>query len=242
MPYTDQWSVSYERQMPLDSAMRVSYNGNHVTGNLRYAYDNLPLSPLNGPVLVVDHPNNAPTGSFPDLRGKYITAIAADVAVRRHRATSGIAVDDGVPGGRPDCRQRDQPARAADERAAARSPLRRRTSSSATAPSPGTTGLQIEWVKRFSKGFSFTRNYTLQRVRGHHLGGHVRRHRRHEPARPGQEVREGLLAVPHAAPVHAERDLRSAVPQGPDGPARAACSAAGSSRARSSWRRARRSR
>ena len=46
---------------------------------LKYALDNLPLSPLDGPVTVVDHPNNAPAAGFPDLRGKVINAIAADV-------------------------------------------------------------------------------------------------------------------------------------------------------------------
>jgi len=45
-----------------------AYNGNHVSGTLRYVQSNLPASPEYGPVLVVNHPNNAPTGTFPDLR------------------------------------------------------------------------------------------------------------------------------------------------------------------------------
>jgi len=66
MPYTDQWSISYERQIPWDSAIRVSYNGNHVNGTLKYNLENLPKSPLDGPVTVVNHPNNAPAAGWPE--------------------------------------------------------------------------------------------------------------------------------------------------------------------------------
>ena len=33
MPYTHQWSLSYERKLPFDSSLRVTYNGNHVIGH-----------------------------------------------------------------------------------------------------------------------------------------------------------------------------------------------------------------
>jgi hypothetical protein len=46
---------------------------------IKYALANLPISPLVRPVTVVDHPNNAPAAGFPDLRGKTIDRIAADV-------------------------------------------------------------------------------------------------------------------------------------------------------------------
>ena len=58
MPYTQQWNLTFERQMPFASAFRVSYTGNRGIGLLRYALDNLPLhDPVNG-VLVANHPNN----------------------------------------------------------------------------------------------------------------------------------------------------------------------------------------
>ena len=64
--------------MPWDSTLKITYQGNHNDKRLRYSLDNLPLSPLNGPVTVVDHPFNAPAAGFPDLRGKVINAVAAD--------------------------------------------------------------------------------------------------------------------------------------------------------------------
>ena len=158
MPMTDQWSVSYERQLPWDSSLRISYNGNHVSGTLRYVQGNLPLSPEYGSVLVVDHPNNAPTGTFPDLRGKYITAIAKDVQCAG-TGFYGIALTTACPVAVP----------IADSEISQRVP---RTNERRPDPRYSTNliisngaeswydGLQIEWLKRLSMGFSFTANYT----------------------------------------------------------------------------------
>lgn len=67
MPYTQQWSLSVEREMPFNSALRASYTGNRGIGLLRYALDNLPVhDPVNG-VRVADHPNNPA-----NLRGQII--------------------------------------------------------------------------------------------------------------------------------------------------------------------------
>ena len=67
MPYTQQWNVSFERQLPFTSALRVSYTGNRGIGLLKYSLNNLPLhDPVNG-VLVPNHPNNPA-----NLRGKII--------------------------------------------------------------------------------------------------------------------------------------------------------------------------
>jgi hypothetical protein len=67
MPYTQQWNLTFERQMPFSSALRVSYTGNRGIGLLRYALDNLPVhDPVNG-VLVANHPNNPA-----NLRGRVI--------------------------------------------------------------------------------------------------------------------------------------------------------------------------
>ena len=140
MPYTDQWSASYERQIPWDSAIRISYNGNHVNGTLKYNLDNLPKSPLDGPVTVVDHPNNAPAAGWPDLRGKVINAIAQDA----------LCAGNGIPPQHQRARPRARcPCRSPITRSApaclgrtsgGRIRVTPPTSSWRTAPSPGTRG------------------------------------------------------------------------------------------------------
>jgi outer membrane receptor protein involved in Fe transport len=79
MPSTKKWNFSVERLMPWNSTFKISYQGNHNNKRLKYSLGNLPQSPLDGPITVVDHPFNAPAAGFPDLRGKVINAIAADV-------------------------------------------------------------------------------------------------------------------------------------------------------------------
>jgi hypothetical protein len=159
MPYTDQWSVSYERQIPWDSAIRISYNGNHVSGTLKYDLDNLPKSPLDGPITVVNHPNNAPATGWPDLRGKVINAIAADRMCAGTGYLPGVAVTTACP----------VPVPIADNEISQRVP---RTNERRPDPRYTTNlimsngaeswykGLQIEWVKRYSDGASFSVSYT----------------------------------------------------------------------------------
>ncbi|HLM57976.1 MAG TPA: hypothetical protein VK422_17860, partial [Pyrinomonadaceae bacterium] len=57
MPYTQQWNLSYERQLPWRSNMRLSYTGNRGIGLVKFSLQNLPLT---GDVVVLNHPNNAP--------------------------------------------------------------------------------------------------------------------------------------------------------------------------------------
>lgn len=84
MPYTQQWNVSFERQMPFSSAVRVSYSGNRGIGLLKYSLDNLPLhDPVNG-VLVANHPNNPA-----NLRGQVIK-LAADFQCAGTAGTTAI--------------------------------------------------------------------------------------------------------------------------------------------------------
>ncbi len=84
MPYTQQWNVSFERQMPFTSALRVSYSGNRGIGLLKYSLDNLPLhDPVNG-VLVANHPNNPA-----NLRGQVIK-LAADFQCAGTAGTTAI--------------------------------------------------------------------------------------------------------------------------------------------------------
>lgn len=84
MPYTQQWNLTIERQMPFASAFRVSYTGNRGIGLLKYSLDNLPLhDPING-VLVANHPNNPA-----NLRGQIIKP-AADIHCAGTAGTTAI--------------------------------------------------------------------------------------------------------------------------------------------------------
>ncbi|MGD9561310.1 MAG: TonB-dependent receptor [Pyrinomonadaceae bacterium] len=57
MPYTQQWNLTFERQLPWASAVRLSYTGNRGIGLLKYTLQNLPVHDPNG-VLVANHPFN----------------------------------------------------------------------------------------------------------------------------------------------------------------------------------------
>lgn len=57
MPYTQQWNLTFERQIPWNSAVRISYTGNRGIGLLKYTLDNLPVH-NGGPIQVANHPFN----------------------------------------------------------------------------------------------------------------------------------------------------------------------------------------
>lgn len=57
MPYTQQWNLSFERQLPWRSSLRMSYTGNRGIGLVKFSLENLPLT---GDVVVVNAANNAP--------------------------------------------------------------------------------------------------------------------------------------------------------------------------------------
>jgi hypothetical protein len=128
---------------------------------MKYAIGNLPLSPLNGPVTVVDHPFNAPTGTFPDLRGRQITAVAAD-ALCAGTGFFGLATTAACPNAVP----------IADHEISARVP---RTNERRPNPLYGSNllisndaeswydGLELEWVKRMSHGLQFQAAYTFSK-------------------------------------------------------------------------------
>jgi hypothetical protein len=162
VPETRQWSLTYERRLPLDSSVRINYNGNHVPNNLRFSLGNLPLSPLAGPVTVVDHPLNAPTvAGHPDLRGKVIDRVATNVQCAG-TGMPGIGLTATCPVAVP----------LGDNEISLRVP---RTNERRPDPRYGTNtiisneakswydGLQIEWVKRLSAGLQFTMSYTRSR-------------------------------------------------------------------------------
>jgi hypothetical protein len=70
MPYTQQWNLTFERQLPWSSALRVSYTGNRGIGLLKILQGNIPVHNPAG-VFVANHPNNLAA-----LRGQTITPAA----------------------------------------------------------------------------------------------------------------------------------------------------------------------
>ncbi|MDQ3041156.1 MAG: TonB-dependent receptor [Acidobacteriota bacterium] len=60
MPYTQQASLSYERELPFASSIRFTYTHNRGIGIIRFNNGNLPVFSPDG-VTVANHPNNAPT-------------------------------------------------------------------------------------------------------------------------------------------------------------------------------------
>src|SRR5262249_25512808 len=162
MPSTRQWNVTFERQLPWQSALRVTYSGTRADKMLRYKQDNLPVSPLAGGIVVVNHPNNEPAAGFPDLRGKKIDRIAADVTC----AGTGF-----IPGVNPTA-QCPNPVPIADNEISFRVP---RTNERRPDPRYTTNllisndaqawydGLQLEWNKRLGQGIQFQAAYTRSR-------------------------------------------------------------------------------
>jgi len=78
MPQVWQWNVSFERKLPWDTTMRLSYVGNHGEDLLKYSPTNLAVTPAQGGIVVANHPFNAPGAGLPDLRGVLINKVAAD--------------------------------------------------------------------------------------------------------------------------------------------------------------------
>ena len=158
MPRTTQWNLTVERRIPFNSTVRVSYTGLRGDKLIRYALGNLPVSPLAGPVTVVDHPNNAPAVGFPDLRGRTINRVAADV----------LCAGTGLPGILPTA-QCPNAVPIADNEISFRVP---RTNERRPDPRFGTNivvsneaqswydGVQVEWTRRLSAGLWFQASYT----------------------------------------------------------------------------------
>jgi Carboxypeptidase regulatory-like domain/TonB dependent receptor len=162
MPSTSKWNLTVERVMPLNSSIRITYSGNHNDKRLKYTQANLPASPIFGPVLVVDHPNNAPATGHPDLRGKYITKIAADVNCAGTGFFPGVNVSAACP----------NPVPLADDEISARvtradlrrpNPLYSTNLLISNEAESWYDGLEIEWLKRLSRGLSFQAAYTYSK-------------------------------------------------------------------------------
>ena len=212
MPETRQWSLTYERKLPLDSSLRINYNGNHIPNNLKYALGNLPLSPLNGPVVVANHPNNAPAAGFPDLRGKTIDRVAADINCAG-TGLPGLGMNAACPVVVPIA---DNEISLRVPRTNERRPDPRYTSNLIVSNDAKSwyDGIQIEWIKRLGDGLQITTSYTRSRSTRHDVRSHVRRRGRLQPAGAERRVRERLLTVPYAAPVLVQQHLHPPVHEG----------------------------
>jgi hypothetical protein len=172
MPYTQQWNLSVERQMPFNSALRVTYSGTRGIGLLRYAQENLPLFSANG-VLVANHPNNDPLVLYTaaqrpagdpravDTRGQIIR-LAAN-ALCAGTGLAGIAITAqcpvAVPLGPLEFSFRVP-------RLNERRPDGRFTTNTFVSNAAWSYyhGLQIEWIKRLSKGLTSQMTYTFSKA------------------------------------------------------------------------------
>jgi hypothetical protein len=163
MPRTHQWNLSVERQMFWNSTLRLTYSGARGVGLLRYAPDNLAVTPAEGGIVVVDHPNNAPAPGFPDLRGVKIDSVAADYRCAGTGYLPGINPNATCP----------NPVPIANNEISLRVP---RTNERRPDPRFTTNsiikndaeswyhGLQVEWNKAFSSGVWFTMTYTWSKA------------------------------------------------------------------------------
>ncbi len=173
VPYTQQWNVSYERQLPWASSVRFSYTGNRGIGLLRFVQNNLPEHSTANGVLAQNHPNNAPSALYVlttftandprrvDVRGQTLR-VAAD-AVCAGTGLVGIAVNTTCPVAVP----------IGNMEYSLRLP---RTNERRADPKYGTNlhigngswsyynALQIEYKKRLSNGISFQAAYTWSKA------------------------------------------------------------------------------
>ncbi|MDQ3258290.1 MAG: TonB-dependent receptor, partial [Acidobacteriota bacterium] len=170
MPYTQQWNLSFERQLPLRSALRLSYTGNRGIGLVRLAQVNLPLT---GDVPIADHPNNAPTALYTlaqrpagdpraiDVRGQTLR-LAADPLCAGTGLT-GIATTAQCPAAVP-IAPFEYSVRV--PRLNERRPDPRFSTNAFISNGSWSYyhGLQAEWNKRLSQGLSFQMSYTWSKA------------------------------------------------------------------------------
>ena len=203
MPSTTKWNLSVERMMPWNSTLKISYQGNHNDKRLKYALGNLPLSPLDGPITVVDHPNNAPAAGLPgsarqgDQRGRRrrhcAPAPASSASPTNAACPVAVPIADNeislrVPRTnerRPESALHDQPADQQRRRALVRRARDR------VGQAVQSHGLQFQAAYTFSKSDDTTSEATFVGA------GDTNQHG------PERAVSRGPVALPHAASLHA---------------------------------------
>ena len=212
MPYTHQWNVTVERRMPFNSSLRLTYSGTRGMGFLKYAQDNLPISPLDRPVTVIDHPLNAPAAGFPDLRGVTIDRVAADVNCAG-TGLPGLPVNADCPNVVPIANNEVsfRVPRINERRPDPRYTTNLKITNGAD---QWYNGLQVEWIKRLSALAAVPGGLHLGQGDGHALRSDFRSGRRHESDRTRLAVLARPRAVRHASPLHVQRQLSSPVLRG----------------------------
>jgi outer membrane receptor protein involved in Fe transport len=173
MPYTQQWTLTVERQLPLKSALRITYSGNRGIGLVRYAQENLPVSPLLGPVTVANHPNNAPAVLYAAASRPPGDPRAVDVRGQQLRlAADPVCAGTGLAG-IPTTANCPVPVPIGPNEISLRLPRNneRRPSGDFTTNTFASNGawsyyhgLQIEWTKKLSQGLFFQMSYTWSRA------------------------------------------------------------------------------
>jgi hypothetical protein len=157
MPSATQWNLTFEREMPWNSSMRLTYTNKTGEDLIRYVPSNLPLSPLNGPITVVDHPYNAPAAGMPDLRGQQITTInpnpCAGTGMPGYAPTAACPTPVPLGNNEISARVPRTNERRPDPRFGSKTTVMNGAESEYQA-------LQFEWVKRFSDNIHFQASYT----------------------------------------------------------------------------------
>lgn len=157
MPQTKQWNLTFERNLPWNSSLRLSYTSKDGSNLMRYQRTNLPVSPLYGPVTVPDHPNNAPAAGAPDLRGVTITRFNPDpcAGTGLPGAPVNAACPTPVPLGNNEISARVQ-------RINERRPDPRYLTNFLITDGAESEfqSVQVEWTKRFTTNLHFYTSYT----------------------------------------------------------------------------------
>jgi hypothetical protein len=157
MPYTQQWNLTIERQMPFASAFRASYTGNRGIGLLRYALDNLPVhDPVNG-VLVANHPNNPA-----NLRGQVIR-LASDFQCAGTNGTTAIPFTTQCPVAVP-IGALEYSFRVPRTNERRPNGLFGTNVAVSNAAWSYYHGMQLEWIKRLSRNLNFQAAYTWSKA------------------------------------------------------------------------------
>lgn len=172
MPYTHQWNVSFERQMPFSSALRVSYTGNRGMGLLRYSLVNLPSNNVDG-VVVAIHPNNAPAVLYTAAQRTAGDPRGVDVRGQTLRPAANIlCAGTGLPGLATSAACPTAVPLGAFEysrlvpRINERRPDGNFTSNTAVANGSESyyNALQVDWTKRLSHNINFQAAYTFSKA------------------------------------------------------------------------------
>lgn len=167
VPFTQQGSISYEREIPFKSSIRLTYSNNRGIGLIRFNNGNLPVFSPNG-VMVANHLNNSPNVLYgtalplTDPRRADVRGVSIRLATDAQCAGTGLT---GIPVTvlcpvavtlQPNEFSVRVP------RINERRPDGLFTTNTLVANGAWSyyDGLQIEWKKRLSQGLSYSAAYT----------------------------------------------------------------------------------